>query len=371
MTYYLKNGNMYSVTDELSMDLCQHLPAANYIIQVHPMTGQFLLERVESFKMIPKIYGTTPRYVERIFNTFDDRENSTGVLLNGEKGSGKTQLAKLLSIKCAQENIPTIIINQPWHGDSFNKFIQTIEQPCMIMFDEFEKVYDSEQQESILTLLDGVFPSKKLFVLTCNDKWRIDSHMRNRPGRIFYMLDFTGLDDAFIREYCEDNLKNKQHIDKICMIASLFGQFNFDMLKALVEEMNRYGETPSEALLMLNSKPEFEDRGEHELTLIINGEAIDSKAIWPSTWKGNPLKDDIVIRHTKRQRLIAVNEVAVQSDDVYDEPEENEDVYRFDAGLLTNIDSANKTYTFRNSRGMTLIVKRKVQTYNSNYMDLF
>ncbi len=35
-------------------------------------------------------------------------------------------------------------------------------------------------------------------------------------------------------------------------------EFNFDMLKALVEEMNRYNETPTDALAMLNAKPEFD-----------------------------------------------------------------------------------------------------------------
>ena len=30
-------------------------------------------------------------------------------------------------------------------------------------------------QTHVLTLLDGVFPSRKLFVLTCNDKYRIDA----------------------------------------------------------------------------------------------------------------------------------------------------------------------------------------------------
>jgi hypothetical protein len=67
----------------------------------------------------------------------------------------------------------------------------------------------------MLTLLDGVFPSKKLFILTCNDKWRIDKHMRNRPGCIFYMLDFKGLDADFIREYCEDRLDAKEYIERI------------------------------------------------------------------------------------------------------------------------------------------------------------
>jgi hypothetical protein len=80
--------------------------------------------------------------------------------------------------------------------------------------------------------------------------------MMNRPGRIFYSIDFKGLEVAFIREYCEDRLNNKEYIDKICEISGLFGEFNFDLLKALVEEMNRYNETPQEALEMLNAKPQ-------------------------------------------------------------------------------------------------------------------
>ena len=70
--------------------------------------------------------------------------------------------------------------------------MQDIEQPCIILFDEFEKVYDDQDQEKALTLLDGVFPSRKLFIMTVNNKWRVNEHMRNRPGRIYYMLDFAG-----------------------------------------------------------------------------------------------------------------------------------------------------------------------------------
>jgi hypothetical protein len=209
--------------------------------------------------------------------------------LTGEKGSGKTLLAKTISIEAAKADIPTIIINTPLVGDKFNKFIQDIDQECIVMFDEFEKIYDSEEQETILTLLDGVFPSKKLFILTCNDKWRIDNHMRNRPGRIFYMLDFVGLEDSFIREYCGDNLENKVHIDKICHAASMFSQFNFDMLKALVEEMNRYNETPNEALRMLNAKPEFGGDSNFKVEHRVNGVLLEINDCDPNNWNGNPL----------------------------------------------------------------------------------
>lgn len=287
MSHFFRNGNTFRVADDNAVDLHEHLPVGNYIVKQDPFKN-FFLEMIDGFTQVPKLYGDTQRYSDRIISTFLDRNASTGVLLNGEKGSGKSLLAKTLSIDAATLNIPTIVINQPWAGDDFNKLIQDIDQPCVILFDEFEKVYDRETQEHILTLLDGVFPTKKLFVLTCNDKYRVDSHMRNRPGRIFYMLDFKGLGTEFIREYCEDNLKSEHQfqIPKICNITMLFDQFNFDMLKALVEEMNRYGDTPQQAMRMLNAKPEFSNDVRHNVALMYKG--MEVKGV-TKTWDGNPM----------------------------------------------------------------------------------
>jgi hypothetical protein len=104
-------------------------------------------------------------------------------------------------------------------------------------------------------MLDGTMTSQKLFVLTVNDTWSVSSHMKNRPGRLFYNIEFSGLGAQFIREYCEDKLEDKEQVEPVLQASALFDQFNFDMLKALVEEMNRYKETPFQALEMLNAKP--------------------------------------------------------------------------------------------------------------------
>ena len=275
-----------------AIDISEKLPVGNYVVKSES-TGDLFLDQIDEFTLPPKLYGNTIKHTERIISTYEARSNSTGVMLNGEKGSGKTLLAKNLSIAGAALGIPTIIINTPFSGDEFNSFIQNIDQEAIILFDEFEKIYDEEKQEQVLTLLDGVYPSKKLFILTCNSKYRVDAHMKNRPGRIYYMLDFYGLDAAFIREYCEDALKEeyKGHIDTILNITSIFTAFNFDMLKALCEEMNRYGESPQEALKMLNVKPEFDSGGKFTTRLMVNGVNIQDYAC-SKGYSGNPLRPE-------------------------------------------------------------------------------
>lgn len=341
MAYFLKSGTSFRVSSKEAMDLHEKLPAGNYTVAVD-MMGNFYLEQIDSFEIPSKMYGNTLRHTDRIINSFWDRPQQTGVLLNGEKGSGKTLLAKNISTELAKQGVPTIVINRDWAGDGFFKLLQDIDQPCVVLFDEFEKVYDREKQEEILTLLDGVFGSKKLYVLTVNDKWRVDSHMRNRPGRIFYLLDFKGLDVDFIREYCEDNLNSKQHIDQICSLTSLFAEFNFDMLKALVEEMNRYGETPTEALEMLNAKPEYDSGARYEIKLIDEGKEVPLSAMDCHEWRGNPL---------------ALSGINIEYDTNPEDDEAEFKDFRFTPEHLINLNSREGKFIFE-SRGARLILTR-------------
>lgn len=288
MTFFVRNGNNFSVTADGGIDIHDTLPAGNYIVKFNEMTNTFYLERVEKFESIGKVYGDSLRNADRIISTFLDRTASTGVMLTGEKGSGKTLLARTLSIKLAEQDIPTIVINEAYSGDGFNRFLQAISQPAVVLFDEFEKTYDKDDQEAVLTLLDGVFPQKKLFILTCNDKYRVDSHMRNRPGRIFYMLEFAGLAKEFVIEYCQDRLHDKGQIDSVVNVSLLFSEFNFDMLKALVEEMNRFKEPAHEAIKMLNAKPTWDDSGNYDI--VVQDPKGKVLPMNEHTWSGNPLK---------------------------------------------------------------------------------
>ena len=352
MSYFIRSGNTFKVADRASLDIQETLPVGNYIVK-QDQFGNYFLEGVDSFEFRGKKYGDNDKNRDRIYTTFMSRKAATGVMLTGEKGSGKTLLAKTLSIKCAEEGIPTILINQPWRGEAFNSLLQDIEQPCMVLFDEFEKIYDNNEQEEMLTLLDGVFPSKKLFVITCNDKWRVNTHMRNRPGRIFYMLDFKGLDADFITEYCEDNLNNKSHIDGVVTMGSLFSEFNFDMLKALVEEMNRYSETAQEAMRMLNAKPEFDEGSKYKVTVVPVGGAPLEKFDGGDYWEGNPL-------HQRRSWEYG-----------YDPEPENDDAewysMRFSNRDLKKVEPKEGKFVFVNSDGDQLVLVREKPKYNYHY----
>ena len=288
MSYYMKSGNTFRIATKESMDLHEQLPAGNYVVKQDPFEN-FYIEQIESFDVPTRMYGDTIKNTNRIITSFWNRDKSTGVMLVGEKGSGKTLLSKNICAELAKQSVPTIVINAPWHGDKFNTLIQSIQQPCVVMFDEFEKVYDNDEQEALLTLLDGIYSTKKLFLLTSNDKWRVDGHMRNRPGRIFYMIDFKGLDENFIREYCLENLDKPElkTVDTIVNISSVFAAFNFDMLKALVEEMNRYNESPQEAMRILNVKAEFDSGATYNIEIYRGDRKADR--VSPTSWSGAPL----------------------------------------------------------------------------------
>jgi hypothetical protein len=271
---YRRDGSAFFPTSTESLAIEEKLPPGTYSVCHSPLTG-FYVQRIADFDLPPKLYGEVNQQASRIMDTFLSRPAGTGVLLSGQKGAGKTMLSKRIAQKAqADLGIPTLVVNDPYHGDEFNAFIGGMTQAAVVLFDEFEKVYKPEEQQHLLTLFDGLYPSKKLYVLTCNARHRIDQHMINRPGRLYYALDFAGLSKTFIEEYCVDKLENKANLRGVLNVGAFFTEFSFDMLQALVEEMNRYGETASQAMRMLNMRPQSEDGGSYEIKGFRDGQPI-------------------------------------------------------------------------------------------------
>jgi hypothetical protein len=69
------------------------------------------------------------------------------------------------------------------------------------------------------------------------------------------------------------------------------------MLKALVEEMNRYNESPQQVLELLNARPTTDTDGEYTIDLLIDGVQAPRDSYYPTRWEGSPMREqEISIR---------------------------------------------------------------------------
>ena len=269
-TVTIQKGSRYNIYQEKDISIHTKLPVGTYTIKFDKVVNQFYLEMIDDFKLPDRIYGSKHHHsCDRIIETFIDRTISTGVLLNGVKGAGKTLLAKQISVAGAKCGFPTIIVSDDHCGNEFNTFVQSINTPAIMIFDEFEKTYQWAKQDKLLTLFDGVFFTKKLFILTTNRSNDVSSMLRNRPSRMYYSINFSTIEIDSAEEYCNDVLENKDHIKDIINYINIFPYFNFDMLASVVEEMNRFGEPFDKAIALLNIEPEISRRATYQVYMMI------------------------------------------------------------------------------------------------------
>lgn len=233
----------------------QRLPNGTYSVNFDGQRGIFFLETREPFELPKKLYGDVAAKADRVINTFMDRKGNTGVLLTGTKGNGKTLLAKYISRALEPKDVPTIVINHAFCGEDFNNYVASFDRPCLFIIDEFEKIFEERKlQERMLTLLDGLANSKHMFIVTVNDIFGVNKYMIARPNRFFYRFDYTQLTPEFVREYSEDNLKPEyqKFVPQMSLIRTKNPSINFDAIQALIEEVNRYGDSPLRLVDILN-----------------------------------------------------------------------------------------------------------------------
>ena len=289
MTHYFKTGNNISIEPSDALEVLEHLPAATYVVKKNEMTNKLYLQTTNNFELPKKVYGNPGERSTRIIETFKSRSKSTGVLLSGDKGSGKTLLSKFVAVQLIEQGIPVIVVNEPWCGPQFNDLIGNITQPAMVIFDEFDKVYDEDDQKLLLTLLDGTVETKKLFVLTTNSG-HVDPHLINRPGRIYYRYHYEGLDESFVREYAADTLNDKSKIESLVSVTNAFNTMTFDMVQTIIEEMNRYNENAIDVMDHINVDL-TQDSAKYAVHIMYDGQPIDN-SYYPRILDVNPLFSD-------------------------------------------------------------------------------
>lgn len=266
MIKFNHSGNSVSVISYDENSITDTLRPAVYQVCYNDLAGFYLEKIKDSFEINEdQVFGQTMKRFQKIHRTYNERPSSTGVLLTGTKGSGKTLLAEITCNKMIQEGIPVITVSEPYRGTAFNKFISDIGD-CVILIDEFAKVYEKQghpeeeggdPQSSLLTLFNGVYSNKRLILLTENDTHYINEFMLGRTSRIYYHWEFTRLDKVTILEYCKFHNVSDEIAEQVVQISYKCEDFTFDILKAVIEEQARFGGTVESAVEDLNIELRF------------------------------------------------------------------------------------------------------------------
>lgn len=253
------------------------LPAGAYEIVISNF-GKYLNKINDIQAKESKIYGTHENKCDMILKSFSKSDRSLGVIFSGTKGSGKSLLMRLI---CEKSGMPVIVLRQYFNG--LVQFLDSIEQECVVIFDEFDKNFPDvasdegdrgSVQEMLLPLFDGLSSQKRLFIITCNDVYKLNENYINRPGRFHYHIIFDSptLDEAI--EYLTDNVDEKYaaNIEDIRNIYHKY-KFTYDILRAFAFELNM-GKKISDFISDININCTHEKTACEVSVILTSGEVI-------------------------------------------------------------------------------------------------
>lgn len=231
----------------------EKLPAATYKVEFHPMMG-FYLEQSTNFETTEdKIYGAHETKIQKVLKSYEKFNRSMGLILSGKKGMGKSMFVQLIAEEMVKKDIPVIMVTKAYVGIA--DFIEEIAQECLVIFDEFEKMFagnqrgyaqerqqqnpNIENQDNLLGLFDGTSQQKRLYAITVNDLNRVNEYMLSRPGRFHYHIRFDYPTAAEIQEYLGDKVEEQYHgeINNVVSFANRV-KLNYDSLRAIAFELN-------------------------------------------------------------------------------------------------------------------------------------
>ena len=246
---YSNNGLDWNVVNG-GTSIVDSLPPDVYELKFHKMRGLWLSTRKPLAEVGFKVYGATPQRVQKVLGKFERRSGNLGVLLSGEKGMGKSVFMRSLSKEAVKRGYPVIVVPAPYPG--LVEYLQSIEDECIVLIDEFEKLFpsggdvgecpsevsDNDCQSGLLSMFDGLDSGKKMFVAAVNNIYRMSRFFLNRPGRFYYHFRFSKLTPDDVRAYLNDRIEgDKTAVDRIAPLAN-FNAISYDMLSAIAAELN-------------------------------------------------------------------------------------------------------------------------------------
>lgn len=276
------------------------------VLDTLPPFNYVFFKETKSLKEFPlkeipkKLYGDIEEAAKHYLDGFIRSTRNIGVLLVGSKGSGKTLLSTILSTEGSKMGFPTININEEITTNEFNDLLSNISTPSIILIDEYDKIFKTEESQNyLLSVLDGNQSSKHLIILTANKEDEISEYMINRPGRIKYKKVFANLSNNEIEYICKEFALSEEDTD----ILKHIGNINYDTILTIINEMQDFNISLKKAIKLLNICPE---KNNYQVNLLTNGKSHKTD------FYGHPLLNkDITITYYEenswRSSIIVLN----------------------------------------------------------------
>lgn len=220
----------------------KEVPPAVYSISVTD-TGDIILTTLTNRYNLPKtIMGETLKHRDLILNAhFENTDESTGVIMTGLAGSGKSMLAECLCNEMMEVcNMPVFLIDKKLNNNII-KDVMRIAKYSVVYFDELGKYYDHVDQGKLLTVFSDSEFKNNLYIVCDNEQSSLHRFFFDRPGRFLFHLDFKGLSKELVDEYL-----NKMKVDGILReyieeyVEHHRKKVSFDILRTLVKFSKKF-----------------------------------------------------------------------------------------------------------------------------------
>lgn len=224
-------------------NLIDHIPPHVYKLSIDNNMHLVLVKDRKNFNVPPVLYGLNNEYLELLYDDWRSTEGAIGAMLYGNKGCGKTVLAEALANKALISDIPVFMVDSGIPPGMIKAAVMACPGGAIVMFDEFEKIYDEDDQKKLLTLFSDSDLKKVLFIMTVNDANGINDFLINRPGRIKYWIHYHGIEDQVVIEMMEAlNVPHQLRSSLREWAQSEPHVMSFDILKFVCKEAVKCGD---------------------------------------------------------------------------------------------------------------------------------